>query len=222
MSAPSNFTPPKWFRPIEVGATYAFAAALGGYFWIQGMEGTSIEWGAILVGYVAADFLSGLVHWACDRLGSERTPLVGPAIIRAFREHHVDPLSITRHDFFEVNGSNALATLPVWFLIGGDLLGLWSIRPDWSQFLLSLAVFTVLTNQIHCWAHTLNPPWPVRQLQRAGLILSPQMHARHHSAPYESTYCITAGWWNLVLDRAAFWRRLELWVVPRRLISPKQ
>src|SRR5690606_27261216 len=68
---------------------------------------------ALFVGWVAADFGSGMVHWACDTWGSVDAPLVGAALLRPFREHHVDEKAITRHDFIETNGLNCLATLPL-------------------------------------------------------------------------------------------------------------
>ncbi len=205
----TDFAPPAWFRPIEVTATLAFFAAVPGFVWYEGSIGASVSWLGIIGGYLAADLFSGLMHWACDRLGSEKTPIVGPSIIRAFREHHVDPLSITRHDFFEVNGSNALATLPLWALIVADAYGFLYLGSTGTQFLASLSIFTVLTNQIHCWAHLSDPPFFARMLQVSGLIISKKMHARHHTPPFETSYCITVGIWNRMLDPIRFWDRVE-------------
>ena len=64
-------------------------------------------------GLLAADLVSGMVHWAGDTLCDEDTPVLGRHFIRPFREHHVDPKAITRHDFIETNGNNCIASMPV-------------------------------------------------------------------------------------------------------------
>jgi ubiquitin-conjugating enzyme E2 variant len=49
-------------------------------------------------------------------------------------------------------------------------------------------------------------------LQRCHLILPPEHHARHHSAPFDQHYCITVGWMNVPLQRIGFFRMLERFV----------
>jgi ubiquitin-conjugating enzyme E2 variant len=57
----------------------------------------------VVLGFILAqfivDFVSGMLHWACDTWGHFETPIVGPTLIRSFRMHHVDPQDITRHGF---------------------------------------------------------------------------------------------------------------------------
>src|SRR5476649_236730 len=99
---------------------------------------------AVLAGWLLADLFSGLVHWALDTFGSVRTPVLGPAFIRPFREHHADPLAMTGHDFVEVNGASCLGCVP--------LLLLAPLLPD---FLHAIVLFTcvgvLFTNQCHKW-----------------------------------------------------------------------
>jgi hypothetical protein len=162
-----------------------------------------------LAGYLLADLVAGGVHWIADRHFDPRTPVVGPLLIAPFRAHHEDPLSITRHDLFEVLGNNALVTLPaVTALLFVPLPG-----SAVSVFLVALGLVgtfaAVATNLFHAWAHAPNPPRLAAWLQRHHLVLTPREHARHHRAPYDEAYCVTSGWLNPLLDRTRLFARLD-------------
>lgn len=161
----------------------------------------AVVFAAAMCGWIAADLFSGLVHWAFDSWGSVRTPLLGNAFIRPFREHHVDPLAMTRHDFVEINGSNSLACLPL--LIAASAMPLTSV--SWilvQALLLFSAVGAIITNQCHKWAHMDEKSTPVlvRWAQHCNLILPPEHHRLHHTAPFDSHFCIASGWLNAPLN----------------------
>ena len=161
-----------------------------------------------LLGYVLADFIAGAAHWFADRFFERDTPWIGPLLIAPFREHHVDPRSISRHDFYEVSGNNALATLPVvalLFFVPTDA-GL-SAR-FFFVTIAGLSLALVATNQFHGWAHAVEPPPIARWLQRKRLVLTPRAHARHHRS-HDRAYCVTSGWLNPALDRLRFFDGLE-------------
>jgi plasmanylethanolamine desaturase len=165
---------------------------------------------AALLAYLAADLVSGLVHWAADSWGSADLPVIGRALLRPFREHHLDPLAITRHDFVEMNGNNCLISIPTL------AIALWvAPRPDGSgslfasSFLGALVLGVLMTNQFHSWAHLEAPPGWVVTLQRLNLVLPPAHHALHHTRPYNTHYCITVGWMNWPLGWMRFFPALE-------------
>ena len=146
----------------------------------QGMINFGDLWLApilVVLAYLAADFLSGFVHFLADNFGSYETPILGPNFIQPFREHHVDPTGIVGNDFVDANGNNSLASLPfmlvVWLVVPlesmyyGYLFGIFSL-------FLCLAAF--LTNQFHMWAHMQAPPAFVGWLQSRGVILSREHH----------------------------------------------
>jgi plasmanylethanolamine desaturase len=150
---------------------------------------------AAAVGLVAADLLSGLVHWAFDTWGSPSTPGVGRTFIVPFRIHHSDPQDITHHGFIATNGHNCLAAV-------------------------SLGTFG--TNQFHKWAHQPQVSPAIAWLQRHHLVLNPEHHEVHHTRPFDQHYCITTGWLNEPLRKVGFFRGLERLIsaatgaVPRR------
>ncbi len=156
---------------------------------------------ALPLALALADALSGVVHWAADRVLPCDWPLLGPAFVQPFRDHHRDPLGITRHDFVDTNGNTCLASWPfAWWAFDA------AAEPQgWALFAAALlwqaTLALALTNQIHQWAHAPTVPGWVRRLQRAGLVLSRSHHLRHHAAPQDRHFCITTGWLDGVLDR---------------------
>lgn len=166
-----------------------------------------------LAGIATADFVTGVVHWACDTWGSARTRWLGERLIFSFREHHEKPHAMLKHDAVDVNGGAATAVFAVllgvtalsangWFPPTRDSMFIWS-------FFLGLLAASALANQLHYWAHTQRCPRFVRRLQRAGFLLAPAKHAEHHRAPHLHGYCISTGWLNRPLDAIGFWRWFE-------------
>lgn len=204
---------PRLFRFLEAGCAAAFPVAwlaLGWQLAPSLVARPMLLPLAGLVGYLAADFISGFFHWLFDTWLSPDTPVVGRAFVRTFREHHLDPTAIVRHDFVETNGSNMLAgnfLVAVGFASLGDEPSRTGALVATSFFVCAL--FVSLTSQIHKWAHAERVPAPVRWLQNAHILLGKEAHALHHRAPHDRAYCITSGWLNGTLHVTRFFRLLE-------------
>lgn len=72
--------------------------------------------------------------------------------LRPFREHHIDPTSITRHDFIETNGDNFMVTIPFLARMVWDFLTLSEEdiqrKFTWNCYVFLLALFVAMTNQV--------------------------------------------------------------------------
>jgi len=164
---------------------------------------------ACVLSMYLVDFFSGIVHWAADTWGSLDTAFVGNTFIRSFREHHLEPTAICRHDVFEVNGDNCMLVAPFLFVTAvltprQDIYYLFI-----HNFVVLMCVWVAITNQIHKWTHTYKLPKWVSLMMDMGIILSKKDHSIHHKNPFDKYYCITNGWLNPLLANIDFWKRLE-------------
>ena len=217
---------PRTHRAIEITATALYCAIVGLTIWqaawapfVVGLNGWLWAISAVLVGLLCADFVSGFVHWLADTFGSVKIPLIGPAYIATFREHHHDPLEITRHDFIEVNGNNCVVILLFLPFVANVQTMISPMSAAWLELwtvAFTLAIF--LTNQVHSWAHAASVPKPVQWLQRARVILNKEDHERHHAPPHDTYYCITFGWLNPILHRLRFFPIMT--VIGRPFLPP--
>jgi len=177
----------------------------------------------VALGALAADGITGLVHWACDSWGSPETPWIGPSLIDAFREHHREPGRMLRSHWIEGNREPAIsATAALLLLSLPEARDLLEGQPLLAGFLGSFIAYGAAANQLHRWAHAERPPSIIRMLQRAGLILSPRGHRLHHAGDRTRAYCIATGWLNPVLDATGAWRGLEHGISRLTGIAPRR
>lgn len=206
-------------RAQEIASIIACIALIGInifflIFYYQQQFTLSLLFG-ILAGIVTADFSSGVLHWIFDSWGSVDIPFFGTNFLRPFREHHIDPTAILRHDFIETNGDNfMIAIIPAAWVtykfITSNAETLLQQDYAWYGYLVLFSIFVSMTNQIHKWSHTYIglPKW-VRFLQDYHIILPRNHHKIHHISPHETYFCITTGWLNRPLEAINFWGTIE-------------
>lgn len=218
-----------WYRYVEIFGIVAFAvlvALIVRRTWLYSEGRGFLIASAVMTGYIMADFISGFVHWLADTWGSTNMRFIGAALIRPFREHHVDAKAITRHDFIETNGNNCLISLWV-----GCICVFMPLEVEGYQSLLifmmvslgSMIFWVMMTNQFHKWSHYDEAQLPgfVKLLQRWHLILPVGHHDIHHTAPFDKYYCITTGWLNWPLTKIGFFKNLEKLVTLTTGIVPR-
>jgi plasmanylethanolamine desaturase len=209
-------------RVFEVAAI-ASAVCLLGIHVVRLFMAPHLEWWLVFVavaGALGADLVSGIVHWAADTWGRETLPIIGRRLLRPFRVHHVNPDDFAGRRFLDVNGDVAIIVC----LILAPALLLPLTTPSGriaDGFIVAFCLVGLPTNQVHQWAHIRRPPAAIRWLQRAGIILSPREHGRHHVAPYAEHYCIATGWCNRALAAIGFFPRLERLITRVTGVEPR-
>lgn len=166
-----------------------------------------------VLGYALADLMTGTVHWFCDSFFSENTPLIGPLIIASFREHHTHPQLFTQDKFIEQDTTSFfLLLVPLVLAVGSKSSNIYDLSNYlWHCTLIGLSIGAFGTNLFHKWAHQKNPPRFAKKLQKIGLILTPELHKKHHRS-YSESFCVTSGWLNPLLDYINFFPKLESFI----------
>jgi len=157
---------------------------------------------AVIVGIIGSDLMSGFLHWFFDTFLEETTPIIGRQLISPFREHHRDPLAMTRHGAIELLGNSCAAflwlmTIIWWF---GPVIPRSPVGTFGYLAFLSFCFALTASNQLHCWAHDPAPPLLAKVLQALGLAVSPAHHSGHHVWPHRNRFCVTTGWANYAVD----------------------
>lgn len=163
---------------------------------------------------LAADLISGLVHWAEDTWGAPgNSRFLDKWVILPNIDHHRRPGKMRQDLYWETN----LVTI-VLALCAAAVLAVLHVHA-WQAYLI--VAMASQSNQIHAWAHTQDAPAFIRWLQRFGILQSVRHHGEHHKRPYAYRFCTTTNYLNPILDETGFWRGLE-WIVERCGISVKR
>lgn len=158
----------------------------------------------LLLGWLLADFLSGVLHWIEDRFGPGRThwPVLGPLVFAPNLAHHARPAEFLQAGFIARNWTTWAVVAP--------MVALLAFAFGSQPWIWSAATAGAMANEIHAWAHrkTIAPGWAQR-LQATGLLQSPRHHAVHHVPDHRRHYCIISDWLNPMLDHFEFWHSIE-------------
>lgn len=156
----------------------------------------------LLLGWLIADVIGGLVHWIEDRVLTERVPVLGRHVVAPNRRHHAEPMAFAAGTLIARNGTTiaaaGVASLLWWWLAGASVV--------WAAASIGGAV----SSHVHYLAHLPKRGSRfVRVLQEIGLFQSPAHHAGHHRPPSDRRYCVLTDWSNPVLDAIGVWALLE-------------
>lgn len=162
----------------------------------------------VLAAWLAADFASGVAHWAEDTylLAADEHAIPWPLkqIARDNRNHHDRPRDMLLYDWWDTISTS----IP--FAIGATLI-LWCMGLFSHAFLLTFCIGASVSNLTHKYAHMMpyEVPLAARYLQRGRIILRRQDHHPHHTDGFKTHYCPLNGHCNWLLDEMQFWRGVE-------------
>lgn len=157
----------------------------------------------LLFAVLAADFVTGFVHWLEDSYGNPKWPLIGRHVIAPNMLHHAEPAAMTKNSWLQSAG------IPL--MLVGVFTGVVAALGALTWQILVFVGVAVNANEIHKWNHMpeRRKGWLIRAVQKLPLLQSRKHHAKHHGAAKNTHYCVITNWMNPVLEAIGFWRGLE-------------
>lgn len=165
----------------------------------------------IILAWLLADFLSGLGHWAQDKM-LDRTSRF--KFINAVKEdndlHHLHPTRLTKYTLWENTKYSAMVSVPSFCVL---------FYFDVHNIVSLAVLLTAFANLVHRYAHTpyLKVPLPIKVLQATGIFLSLNHHRPHHFDEHglilkeqaSKRYCVMSCYLNPLLDYIGFFDVLD-------------
>lgn len=135
---------------------------------------------AVILAYILADLVNGLVHLYMDN-NTQYNSIAGP-FISSFHLHHLRPRYTIRHPlqvYFYESGTKFWLLA---YLIGVFLIQHYSHHLAFSLniFLVFTGIFSSIAEVSHYWCHATKTNKFIRFLQKYGVLLSKQHHSAHH------------------------------------------
>jgi len=163
----------------------------------------------ILGAWLLADFISGVAHWAQDRILVPSKNNFKNKIIMDNVLHHTKPAEMLKFSLLE----NIRIAIFVMWPIALILYLMGSPTVIWLAFF-----FVAFGNGVHWFSHQRRVNFLVRFLQRIGLFTSFSHHRQHHQSAGKLVdrhnakikFCVMTNWVNPLLDRIQFFRFLEM------------
>jgi len=180
---------------------------------------------AVAAGIYSADVVSGLLHWAFDTW-FDQTNTAFQRIIRIVREHHIYPQKIFNYAAHEEVGLMSwfglLGFVPVCLSYITRTKPERTVAPTVLTASLVYSLSITFSLELHKQGHQFQPGRLCRALQASHVILSPELHMKHHAREHDAYYCIVNGLGDLTLGRLGLFRFLESAITALTGVKPRE
>jgi len=155
----------------------------------------------LLLGWLIADFISGILHWLEDRVLWVGMPVISKSVVEPNRLHHIRPAAFLEQGFLTRNSTGWVVALQLSFL--------WIALIGFSFVWLGATLGGLVATEVHARAHRKQGGTFIGVLQDIGIIQSTYHHGQHHRGDFDRRYCVLTGWLNPVIDWIGLWAGLE-------------